>query len=166
MKAQPAHAALVPVTQHAGLDARIGDGDTAQPLRKPRQRIEHDTVIVDMCIALHDESVGEAESIKERDEAFDRRVGRRIAASRLIGKLVGRSEDVRIRVPRAGRRQLTRSAGMRHRPGDAGRIMGEVDHFLPAVLFPDAVQRANGAALRPRYAWRDVKRFCSSATPA
>jgi hypothetical protein len=36
-----------------------------------------------MRVALHDEPVGEAEMIEERDEALDRRIGWRIAAARL-----------------------------------------------------------------------------------
>jgi hypothetical protein len=39
-----------------------------------------------MRVALHDEAVGKAEMIEKRDEALDRRVGRRVAASGLIGK--------------------------------------------------------------------------------
>ena len=75
-----------------------------------------------MRVALHDEPIGEAEMIKERDEMFDRRIGRRIAAARLIRKLVGRPEYMRVRVPRARRRRNARTARMRHRPGDARRL--------------------------------------------
>jgi hypothetical protein len=81
MKAQAAHAALMPVAQGFGLDPRIGDGDAAQAGRKTRQRVEHHAVVVDMRIALHDEPIGEAEKIKERNETFDRRIGWRIAAA-------------------------------------------------------------------------------------
>jgi hypothetical protein len=79
-----------------------------------------------MRIALHNEAVGEAEAIEQRDEAFDRCVGRRITASRLIWKLVGGPENMRVRVPRAGRRHLARTVGMRHWAGDAWGFMGEI----------------------------------------
>jgi hypothetical protein len=85
------------------LDARIGNSDPAQALRKTHQRVKHHAVVVDMRITLRDEAIGEAQMIKQRDEAFDRSVGRRVAAPRLIGKLVGRSEYMRMRIPCAGR---------------------------------------------------------------
>src|ERR1700688_1990490 len=47
MKTQAAHSALMPVAQHRGRDAGVGDGDAAQPLRKALQRIEHDAIVVD-----------------------------------------------------------------------------------------------------------------------
>lgn len=117
--------------QRLRLDARIGDGNAAQPMWKPRHRIEHHAIIVDMRIALHDEAIGEAETIKERYEAFDRHVGRRIATPGLIGKLVGWSENVRVRVPGAGRRHLTRTARMRHRASDTRRLVGEIHLNFP-----------------------------------
>jgi hypothetical protein len=119
----------VPVAQGFWLDPRIGDGDAAQPRRKTRQRVKHHAVVVDMRVALHDEPIGEAEMIKERDETLDRRVGRRIAAARLIRKLVGRPEDMRVRVPRARRRLHARAARMRHRSGNARRLIGDFVHL-------------------------------------
>jgi len=82
-----------------------------------------------MRVALHDEPIGEAEMIEERDEAFDRRIGRRIAAARLIRKLVGRPEYMRVGVPGGRRRRNTRAARMRHRPGDARRLVGDFVHL-------------------------------------
>ena len=57
MKAQAPHAALVPIAQDFRLDARVGDGDAAQPLRITLQRIEHDAIVVDVGVALHHEAV-------------------------------------------------------------------------------------------------------------
>ena len=77
-----------------------------------------------MRVALHDEAVAEAEMIKERDEALDRRVGRRVAAARLIRKLVRWTENMRVRVPGAGRRFYARR--VRHRPGNARRVIRNI----------------------------------------
>ena len=100
----------MPVAQGFRLDPRIGDGEAPQAGGKTRQRVEHHAVVVDMCVALHDEPIGEAEMIKERDETLDRRIGRRIAAARPIRKLVGRTEYMRVRVP-------TRPAAAQHAGG-------------------------------------------------
>ena len=67
---------------------------------KRAKRIEHHAIVVDVRVALHHETVGEAEMVEERDQALDRRVGRRVAASRLVGEFVGRSENVEVRNPR------------------------------------------------------------------
>src|SRR5580692_4830235 len=75
MKAQTPHAALVPIAQHFRRDARVGDGDAAQPLRKTLQRIEHHAIVVDVGVTLHHEAIGEAEVIQQRDQPLDRRVG-------------------------------------------------------------------------------------------
>ena len=104
VEAQTPHAALVPIAQHFGLDAGIGDGDAAQPLRKALQRIEHDAIVVDVGVALHHEAIAEAEVIQQRDQALDRRVGRRVGAARLVGEFVGRPENVEVGVPGARRR--------------------------------------------------------------
>ncbi|MGB6287890.1 MAG: hypothetical protein WBG18_26305 [Xanthobacteraceae bacterium] len=63
-----------------------------------------------MRVALHDEAIAEAEMIKECDEALDRRIRRRVAAPRLIRKFVGGSENMRVRIPGAGRRFYARPA--------------------------------------------------------
>ena len=82
--------------------------------------IEHDAIVVDVGVALHHEAVGEAEVIEQRDQPLDRRVGRRIGAARLIGKLIGRLENMEVRVPRARRRQLAGLLRLRHRTAMRG----------------------------------------------
>jgi hypothetical protein len=77
-------------------------------------------MVIDMRIALHDKPVRETEVIKERDKAFDRRVGRRIAASGLIGKFVRGAENVRMRIPGAGRRLDARAPRMATGPAMRG----------------------------------------------
>ena len=123
MKAQAAHAELMPVAQRFRFDARIGDGDAAQPPRKPRQRIEHDTIVEAVRIALHHDALSEAEMIEQRDVFLGRRVGRRIAAARRVGEFIGGSENMRMRIPGAGRRHEARPARMRQRAGDARRFL-------------------------------------------
>jgi hypothetical protein len=123
MKAQTAHADVVPFAQHFGLDAGVGDGDAAQAPRKTRQCVKNNTIVVDMGVALDDETVAKAEMIKQRDESLDRCVGRRVAAARLIRKFVRRSENMRVRVPGAGRRFYPRSAWIWHRASNARRVL-------------------------------------------
>ena len=123
MKAQAPHAALGANRARLRLDAGVGDGDAAQPLRKALQRIEHDAIVVDVGVALHHEAVGEAEMIEQRDQSLDRRVGRRVGAARLVGKFVGRPENVEMRVPGARRRAQPRPFRMPDRPGDTRRFV-------------------------------------------
>ena len=143
MEAQAAHAEPVPVAQRRRLDARIGDGDAAQPLRKARQRIEQHAVVEAVRIALHHDAAREAEMIEQRDVILDRRVGRRIAAPRRVGEFVGRPEDMRVRVPGAGRRHDARrcfgcATGPAMRGGswvkDSTQLdVGFLHHFAPAL---------------------------------
>jgi hypothetical protein len=118
-------------SRNFGLDPRVGDGDAAQAGRKPRQRVKYNTIVIDMRVALHDEGISKAEMVKERDEALNRRIGRGVAAAGLIGKFVRRSEDMRMRVPGAGRRLDARAARMRNRPGNARRVVGDVHLNFP-----------------------------------
>ena len=130
MKAQAAHAESVPVAQRLRLDARVGDGDAAQPLRIALQRIEQHAIVVAVRVALHREAMREAEVVEQRNEALDRRVGRRIAASGAYGNLSAGPKICAVAVPGAGRRQQARPFRLRHRAGDARRLRGAVGHAI------------------------------------
>ena len=125
MKAQAAHADLVPVAQRRRRNARVGDGDAAQPLRITRDGVEHHAVVVAVRIALHDQTMRATVVIEQRDEFLDRRVGRRVAAPRRIGEFVGRPEHVRVAVPRTGRRKYARLFRLRDGTGDGDWFLGQ-----------------------------------------
>jgi hypothetical protein len=131
METQAAHAGLVPVTQNFRLDSRVGDGNAAQALRKALQRVEHDAIVVNMGVALHDEAVGKAEMVEERNEPLDRRIRRRVVAPRLVRKFAGRPENVEVRVPGARRRRHARPLRMRDRSGNARRLVRRVHALSP-----------------------------------
>src|SRR5580692_603022 len=114
----------MPIAQHLRLDPRVGDGDAAQPPRIPRQGVKQHAIVVTVRITLHDETVGEAEMVEQRNKPLDRRVGRRIAAPRRVGEFVRRSENVEMRVPGAGRRRDARPLRPRYRAGNARRLEG------------------------------------------
>ena len=123
VEAQPAHAAAVPIRQRVGGDARVRDGDAAQPIGPARERIEHDAVVVAVRVALHHDAMREAEVVEQRDVVFRRRRRWRVAAPLREGKFLRRPEHVGMRIPRAGQEALRGPARMRHRPGDERRIV-------------------------------------------
>jgi hypothetical protein len=88
------------------------------------RRVEHDAIVVNVSIALHHKAAGETKMIQQRNQTLDWRVGRSIAATCLVGKFVGRPENMEMRIPGAGRRRDARPFRLRYRPGNPRRLVG------------------------------------------
>ena len=120
------------------------------------ERIEHHAVVEAVRIALHDHAARDAEVVVQRDELLDRRLRRRVAAAGRERKPLDRTEDMRMRVPRA-RRPASRRGGADARPGRRSAAVrlqaysgacsseldvGFLDHTLP--LFHLRLSRRRG----------------------
>ena len=68
MEAQPPHAEPVPFAQRRGRNARVGDGDAAEAIRKALERVEHHAVVETVGVPLHDHAARDAEVVVQRDE--------------------------------------------------------------------------------------------------
>jgi hypothetical protein len=79
VEAQTANAEPVPAAQLRCIDPRVGDGDAAEPLRRPSHRIEDRPIVVAMRIALDNHGAREAERVERREIVLEWRIGRRIA---------------------------------------------------------------------------------------
>src|SRR5476649_2459166 len=117
MKTQAAHDEPVPVAQNCRCDARIGDGDAAQTLRKARERIQDHAVVVAMCVALHHHPARKSEMIEQREIFFRRRFWWRVTAAFRERKILSGTENMRVCVPCAGRQLNARLV----RISDGGR---------------------------------------------
>ncbi len=84
--------------------------DAARAAVRRPQRIDHRAIVGAVTRRLHDHVALEAEIVAQLPELLLRRVARRVLALRRIWKLVARTEDVTMRVDRAGRRTVHRLA--------------------------------------------------------
>jgi hypothetical protein len=90
IEAQAANADRMPAPKLRRRDLGIRHRDVPQPIRVALERVEHGGIIVPMRACLHQHAAVETEPIEHAEIFLKRRIGRRIAALRRIGKLVGR----------------------------------------------------------------------------
>jgi hypothetical protein len=101
---------------------RVGDRDAAQALRKARQRVKENAIVIAMRVALHEQAAGKAKMIEQLDIGFDWRVRRGVAPARREGEFVCRTEDMRIRIPCLRWRFFARNPWTCYRAGYTRRL--------------------------------------------
>ena len=117
VKAQRPYAGIRHALQFGIADRVLHDRHRAQPPGFTGERVEQRGIIGAVRIALDDDAALDAEPGVHREQRFERRVGRRIRALRRKGKFRRRSEQVKMRVARAGRGGNAGLFGMRNGRG-------------------------------------------------
>ncbi len=107
-----AHAAGVELVEILVGEAVVDDRDAAIALWVRRNAVEHRRVVGAVAARLHDDRALDAEMRMQRREHFLRRILRRVAPVRRIGKFRRRAEHVAMRVARARRQLESRLATM------------------------------------------------------
>ena len=147
IEAQRADAELVPAAQLGDRHRLVGDRHAAQPLRVPRQRVEHRRIVAAVRAALHQPAAREAQRIEHVQILLQRRVGRRVAAVGPVGKPGGRPEHMGVGVAGARRRLILGGTGSSG-AGHAGIMLRQ---FLPCGRHARARQSCYAPDRRSRH---------------